>query len=364
MRHFSPFSRAFGYILAACFLLSSSGSGQMSPRAAANLQSSVDELENKIAQVQALPQGSVAPSFLPNLTQLRDNLRDIQVAANAPGGQLDVATIGAHLHHNLRQSAFTDAAGQHNAGVLPAVVPQNPFQVNSGKSSFGIFRSQPPVAGQLDDIAIIPLHSSVNVVPGPGPNPPITAINVINGLQQQVNGLQQQAQAAGVSLQWIKDNIATYAKCFSNNALNPQINVRQLNPGEVLVRCSQNGSREPGSWWVLVDNMPLSIADVRNRIAVLPNWNQNGSLEFFVVPEGCNMIVLDGIASAQRLPEDAVNTTPGPVWTAAGGIINDPGNPIGPNDPRSIPNPVWDPTFHSNRYQRDGIKRSSKFLSL
>jgi hypothetical protein len=131
----------------------------------------------------------------------------------------------------------------------------------------------------------------------------------------------------------------------------------------MLVRCSQNGSREPGLWWTLISDMPLSILGVRNGIAVLPNWNQNGNLEFFVVPEGCNMIVLEGTASDQRLPEAAVNTTPGPVWIANGSVVDIPGNPVH-GDPRSIPNPVWDPTFHNNIFQRNGIKRSAKFIRL
>jgi hypothetical protein len=227
--------------------------------------------------------------------------------------------------------------------------------VNSGRSSFDIFNIQAPVPGQLNDTVIIPLHSTAVTVPGPGlPNPPIITFSTINGLQAQAIGFPFLAKE-------IQDSIATNAQSFSNNAPQPQIKVRQVNPGEMLVRCSQNGSREPGLWWTFISDMPLSILGVRNGIAVLPNWNQDGNLEFFVVPEGCNMIVLEGIASDQRLPEAAVNTTPGPVWTADGNVTNVLGNPVG-GDPRSIPNPVWDPTFHGNML--NGIKRSAKFIKL
>jgi hypothetical protein len=36
-------------------------------------------------------------------------------------------------------------------------------------------------------------------------------------------------------------------------------------------------------------------------MAVLPEWNQNGNLEFIVVPEGCDIIILEGLASSQKL---------------------------------------------------------------
>ena len=67
------------------------------------------------------------------------------------------------------------------------------------------------------------------------------------------------------------------------------------------MRCCQQNSPEPGGWWVKIQDMPLSIADVRSGIAVLPEWNQNGNLEFFVVHEGSNIITLEGMASSQEL---------------------------------------------------------------
>jgi hypothetical protein len=63
----------------------------------------------------------------------------------------------------------------------------------------------------------------------------------------------------------------------------------------------QRARKEPGTWWVKIQDMPLSIADIRNGIAVLPDWNQNGNLEFFVVPEGSDIQVIDGNAASQRL---------------------------------------------------------------
>jgi hypothetical protein len=339
----------------------------MSQQAATNLRQSIRTL---FQTIWALHQaGGADPLFLQNLEQLHDNIVNIYEDAGDPAGQLDVATIGAHLHDNLRQSAFTDSRGQFNVPVQGAPPnaplnnpghPSEPFTVNSGKSAYGVFSLQVPVAG-MPSTAIIPLHNAAIVNPGPVallPNPPITTIGDIRGLQAQVVGFPLWLA------QKIRDSIADQAQNFSNNAHDPKIAVRQLSPGEVLVRCCQNGSREPGSWWVLIENMPQSITDVRNGLAVSPNWNQNGNLDFFLVPEGCDLFVLYGIASDQRLPADVVNTTSGPVWAAAGYVINISGNPYSVNDPRSISNPVWDPTFHSNAFQRDGIKRSAKFIRL
>ena len=89
---------------------------------------------------------------------------------------------------------------------------------------------------------------------------------------------------------------------FSN-----RITVKKLEAGEILVRCCQLGSLEPGGWWVRIQDMPLSIVDVRDGIAVKGEWNQNGNLEFFVVPEGCNIIILEGVTASQQLTDSYNN---------------------------------------------------------
>ena len=92
------------------------------------------------------------------------------------------------------------------------------------------------------------------------------------------------------------------------------ITVRPLYPGEILVRCCQSdpsqdpaqqrARKEPGTWWVDVADMPLSVSDIRSGLAIRPDWNQDGNLEFFVVPEGCNITVLEGLASSQCLTKN------------------------------------------------------------
>jgi hypothetical protein len=36
-------------------------------------------------------------------------------------------------------------------------------------------------------------------------------------------------------------------------------------------------------------------------MAIRPDWNQDGNLEFFVVPENCNIVILEGIAASIQL---------------------------------------------------------------
>jgi hypothetical protein len=113
------------------------------------------------------------------------------------------------------------------------------------------------------------------------------------------------ANAADLLFQEMKNIIQ--ALCRDQINFSNQITVRRLEAGEILVRCCQQNSPEPGGWWVKIQSMPLSIADVRNGIAVLPEWNQNGNLEFFIVPEGCNIVVLEGVTASQQLALDPLS---------------------------------------------------------
>jgi hypothetical protein len=234
---------------------------------------------------------TVNASFLQNLKQLRTNLVSIWCAANTRDGQLDVATIALYLHTNLQQSAFTDTAGVHAAGVLPAVAPASPFKVDSGKSAWQSFPGN------------IPLHVSAqpwaNINPAVRDDPAILA-PIDAGLLAAINAANATGFApavyAGVDHGRIVDD---NRRSFNN------MNPRLLQPGEILVRCTErcteNGALEPGEWWVGIGDMPLSIANIRNGIDVRPDWNQNGNLEFFVVPEGSAIVVIEGRAASYQL---------------------------------------------------------------
>jgi hypothetical protein len=47
--------------------------------------------------------------------------------------------------------------------------------------------------------------------------------------------------------------------------------------------------------------MPLSVSDIRSGLAIRPDWNQDGNMEFFIVPENNNIWVIDGNAASQQL---------------------------------------------------------------
>jgi hypothetical protein len=119
------------------------------------------------------------------------------------------------------------------------------------------------------------------------------------------NPISVDPNATNLTFQEMKDIIQALHReqvNFSN-----RITVRKMEAGEVFVRCCQNGAREPGGWWVKIQDMPLSIVDVRDGTAVKSEWNQNGNLEFFVVPEGCNIVVLEGVTASQQLALDPLS---------------------------------------------------------
>jgi hypothetical protein len=78
---------------------------------------------------------------------------------------------------------------------------------------------------------------------------------------------------------------------------------RILEPGTVLVRCAQRGSQEPGRWWADLRDLALRVDDVRNRLAVRPEWNQNGLMEVLVVPSEVPVAAFIGAVAAQALAE-------------------------------------------------------------
>ncbi|MDR2420009.1 MAG: hypothetical protein LBD40_01655 [Puniceicoccales bacterium] len=45
-------------------------------------------------------------------------------------------------------------------------------------------------------------------------------------------------------------------------------------------------------------------------MAIRPDWNQDGNLEFFVVPENCDILVLAGTISSQALQRNNSNYWP------------------------------------------------------
>jgi hypothetical protein len=63
-------------------------------------------------------------------------------------------------------------------------------------------------------------------------------------------------------------------------------------PGTILCRYAQQAKRdstydtEPGRYWTPLSNLPLNEKEFRTRLALRPEWNQDGILEVAVIPPG------------------------------------------------------------------------------
>ena len=237
------------------------------------------------------------------------------------------------MHTDLQQSAFTDVNGAHAANVLPATVPASPFTVDSGRSSrLAIIQPQQLQAGMPIEI---PIHNTAMFQQAATRAAlPAYRHNIRTAQNPQGLNIAEVPQGPTASLQDFQNNFANYVwpglaiqgpnpvqiAAALQGVLTPQeqknilqslyhtqntfsggINIRRLQGGEVLVRCCEQGAKESGTFWSNISDMPLSIANIRNATAVLPDWNQNGNLEFFVVPENCDILVLEGTISSQAL---------------------------------------------------------------
>jgi hypothetical protein len=191
-------------------------------------------------------------------------------------------------------------AGPHAAGS--ADVPASPFTVNSGRSSFTF--PLPNLQQRLNNnfsFVILPIHASIQLQSNP--LYPAHLIPLDIGDPNVITNL---AAVSPALRQLLEDALRYNSMNFSGT-----ITIRPLHPREVLVRCCQSdpaqdptqqqARKEPGTWWTDVRDMPLSVSDIRSGLAIRPDWNQDGNLEFFVVPEDCDIIALEGLASSQCL---------------------------------------------------------------
>jgi hypothetical protein len=102
----------------------------------------------------------------------------------------------------------------------------------------------------------------------------------------------------------------------------------KIPPGTVLVRYCQKESIEPGQFWSELDDIALILNDIRQGLAVAPEWNQDGFLEMLVVPEDIPLESYSGKAASQKLSSGmdpnivqyyfADSPDPGNFWLAGG----------------------------------------------
>jgi hypothetical protein len=257
-----------------------------------------------------------------NLQRLQEDLQVIRIAINTES--LDAETVNKYLRRKLQQSAFSQGQGfrSYQKSDVGAPAPMTPFKLQEGVSSEDIIRqqwNQNPIR--------IPVHHSVLTSRDLGRHPPLAHYAKPQGYDisndahcleffQASFGAQVPFEAKGLNPYTFesrnfqptdqqKCNIIR-ALAYAQPNFSQHITIRKLQPGEVLTRCVQRHTIEPGSWWTKIQDMPTSVKAVREGTAVLPHWNQSGKLEFFVVPEGCDLVVLEGLAAAQCLREYTV----------------------------------------------------------
>lgn len=91
----------------------------------------------------------------------------------------------------------------------------------------------------------------------------------------------------------LKREFYTYSK---------NVNIHQLEPGTVLVRVFGKGQSIMASCWCNANDTTSAVTkakDLYNTLAVKPEWNGDGNLGIFVVPEGVNIYVAEGKIASQ-----------------------------------------------------------------
>ncbi|MDR2419932.1 MAG: hypothetical protein LBD40_01240 [Puniceicoccales bacterium] len=219
----------------------------------------------------------------------------------------------------------------HQKSDVGAHAPMTPFKLQEGASSQDIIRQQ---WEQGFDPIRIPVHPSVDTFTDQGTHQPLAPYAYPQGhmnrdITNDENCVALFQASLGIQVafnpQELRSQLTDQQKCNIIRALaytqpnfSQRIIIRKLQPGEVLTRCAQRHTIEPGSWWTRAQDMPTSVKAVREGTAVLPDWNQTGKLEFFVVPEGCDLVVLEGLAAAQCLREYDIRNPDNPRMTRKG----------------------------------------------
>ncbi|OHS95991.1 hypothetical protein TRFO_37855 [Tritrichomonas foetus] len=101
-----------------------------------------------------------------------------------------------------------------------------------------------------------------------------------------------------------KNNQNDVKKAFQSNYANfgYPMTLKKLQPGEIICRVQDpSGFYVPGNYWYRTRDIPTSLEDIRLKFAVLPQWNQLGTLIIYVVPPNTDFYIFEGVTSAQQL---------------------------------------------------------------
>jgi hypothetical protein len=173
---------------------------------------------------------------------------------------LDPDTINTHLRTKLRQSRLHHGANfeLHQKNDVGAPAPRTPFKLQEGASGEDIIRQQWKQG--LDPIRIS-VHSSVVTSVDQGAYPPLDHYDT-QGRNIRIDAhclaLLQASLRANLYVfdpRDLVDQLTDSQKCNVIRALayaqpnfSQSITIRKLLPGEVLTRCAQRHTIEPGSW--------------------------------------------------------------------------------------------------------------------
>lgn len=86
------------------------------------------------------------------------------------------------------------------------------------------------------------------------------------------------------------------------NTYSKNVSIHQLEPGTVLVRVFGKEQSIMSSCWCNANDNTSAVTeakDLYNTLAVKPEWNGDGNLGIFVVPEGVNIYVAEGKIASQ-----------------------------------------------------------------
>ena len=86
------------------------------------------------------------------------------------------------------------------------------------------------------------------------------------------------------------------------NTFSGDVHIHKLEPGTVLVRVFGKGQSVKSSCWARLDDDKSSVTcaeDLYKKLAVMADWNGDGNLGVFVVPEDANIWVAEGKIASQ-----------------------------------------------------------------
>lgn len=86
------------------------------------------------------------------------------------------------------------------------------------------------------------------------------------------------------------------------NTFSGEVKIHKLEPGTVLVRVFGKGQTVKGACWCRADDATSSVTcagDLYKKLAVMAEWNGDGNLGVFVVPEGVDIYVAEGKIASQ-----------------------------------------------------------------